>query len=155
MVNTATNQGYLLHEGNSFYTQFPVATGKRAVVRYLGLTYNATTPEDTWIVKSIDIKRDRITFGSTGTFMRLYKGGADSTLYGIHSVSNIDAMLSEEDSKRFKSMGCILVSDEILRILQEIYALNDNSLTVITSKSSQKLEDALEFRENWEKIKKQ
>ncbi len=155
IVNTETNWGYLLHEDNSYYMPFKVATGKRSIVRYIGLTYNATTPEDTWIVKSIDIKRDRITFGSTGTFMRLYKKGVDTTLYGIHSVSNIDTLLEEEDSKRFKSMGCILVSDSILKMLQEVYTLNNNSLTVTTSKSSQKLENALEFRENWQQIKEQ
>lgn len=130
IVDTQTNQGYIVHRDGVFIT-FPVVTGKRAFVRYIGRTYKATTPEAAWVVKSRHTKGDRITFGVTGSFLRLYKNGDESTPYGIHGHRYSERMLSQEE--RFESMGCVIVSEEVLHILEDTYELNSQTLTVVTS----------------------
>lgn len=129
IVDTRENMGYLVHESGN-YTVTRVGSGKRQVVRYIGRVYDATTPESYWEVKSSHIQGDRITFGETGRFLRLYMGGDTYTAYGIHPTANINDILASDD--RFKSMGCVLVSEEVMDILMETYALNGNSLQVIT-----------------------
>ena len=69
IVDTNDNMGYLIHP-DGVYLEFKVATGQRRVVRYIGRTYDATTPEESWVAKSLHIKADRITFGPNGHFPR-------------------------------------------------------------------------------------
>lgn len=128
IVDTKENMGYIAHDNGS-YLSFKVATGQRRYVRYLGMTYNAATPNRRWTVQSTDVKGDHVTFGPTGFFMRLYDDG-DHTAYGIHSHRDIKTMLA--DDKRYYSMGCILVSDDILALLTQAYYLNGNTLDVVT-----------------------
>lgn len=130
VVDTQANQGYIVHRDGVFIT-FPVVTGKRAVVRYIGRTYKATTPEAAWVVKSRHTKGDRTTFGVTGSFLRLYRNGDESTPYGIHGHRYSERMLSQEE--RFESMGCVIVSEDVLNILEATYEFNHQSLIVLTS----------------------
>lgn len=128
IVDTKENIGYIAHDNGSYLT-FKLATGQKRVVRYLGMTYNAATPNRKWTVLSTDVKSDHVTFGPTGFFMRLYNEG-EHTSYGIHSHKSIAKMLSED--KRYDSMGCILVTDDILTFLAQAYYLNGNTLDVVT-----------------------
>ena len=131
IADTKNNIGYIVHEDGQ-YTSFPVGSGRRGVVRYIGITYNATTPVKRWTVESLDIKKgDRATFGNTGRFLRLYTKEWGRTAYGIHATSNIDELLSWTD--RFQSMGCVLVSDAVLDILEQTYYLNGETLDVATT----------------------
>ena len=129
VADTRANMGYLIHRDGT-YTTTRIGSGRREVVHYMRITYNATTPSDGWSVGEIDTQTDRQTFGKDGTFMRLYRDGTQYTSYGIHSVANIDDMLKEDD--RYKSMGCILVSDKVLAMLLQTYTLNNDSLNVLT-----------------------
>lgn len=129
IADTRANMGYLIHEDGS-YTTMKIGSGKRTMVHYMGRTYNATTPSSGWIVKEIDTQTDRLTFGKDGTFMRLYRDGTQYTSYGIHSVANIDDLLA--DDQRYYSMGCVLVDYATLKILLETYALNSDTLEVLT-----------------------
>lgn len=129
IADTRANMGYLIHS-NGTYATTRIGSGKREVVHYMRITYNASTPSDDWKVGEIDTQTDRQTFGKDGTFMRLYRDGTDRTSYGIHSVGNINDLLAADD--RYKSMGCILVSDAVLATLLETYELNDKSLAVLT-----------------------
>ena len=129
VVDTKENTGYLVNQNGS-YLKFSVATGQRRVVRYIGRGYDATTPTGYWIASSKEKKGDRITFGKEGTFFRLFKNGRDQTSYGIHAHAYGAKMLSDE--VRFKSMGCIIVSSEILSVLEITFALNDGQLPVFT-----------------------
>lgn len=129
IADTRSNIGYLVHADGTYATT-RIGSGRREVVHYMRITYNASTPSDDWNVGEIDTQTDRQTFGKDGTFMRLYRDGTDRTSYGIHSVGNINELLAADD--RYKSMGCVLVSDEVLAILLETYKLNDNSLAVLT-----------------------
>jgi hypothetical protein len=129
VADTKENQGYLIHESGN-YTTFPIGSGKRQRVQYLGMNYNAATPSRFWVVKSTDIFGDRATFGKTGLFLRLYEQGTTKTFYGIHSVGNIDKLLDGEN--RYHSMGCVLVSDEVLEIIRQTYELNGFELEVAT-----------------------
>lgn len=131
IADTEANQGYIVHTDGS-YTTFKIGSGQQKTVRYIGKTYNAATPADTWTVKSTTIQRDRGTFGKSGLFLRLYINDTYDTNYGIHSTGNIDDILADTD--RYKSMGCILVSDEVLEILAQTYSLNDGRLEVATVK---------------------
>lgn len=129
IVDTQENTGYLVRE-NGDYTSFPVLTGQRRVVRYIGRTYFAATPEKRWSVQSVEVKGRSMTFGETGTFLRLYDDG-EKTAYGIHSHLTFQKMLDEGD--RYRSMGCILVSENVLRLLVQTTTLNDGTLDVATA----------------------
>ncbi len=128
IVDTRDNMGYLVHDNGS-YLEFKVATGQKRYVRYLGLSYNAATPNRKWQVLSTHIQPDRTTFGPSGLFLRLYDDG-ERTSYGIHSHKSIAKMLEED--KRYESMGCVLVSDDILAFVTQAYYLNGNTLDVVT-----------------------
>jgi hypothetical protein len=138
IVDTLENVGYVVRENGDF-TSFPVLTGQRRVVRYIGRTYNAATPEARWTVKSVDVKGRSMTFGETGTFMRLYDEDGQ-TAYGIHSHLTFQKMLDE--GNRYRSMGCVLVSEDILKLLVETYGLNGNTLDVVTTHGGVELPEA-------------
>lgn len=128
IIDTKENMGYLVH-ADSGYTSFPLVTGQRRVVRYIGRTYNAATPERQWVAASIDTKGDRTTFGVRGTFIRLnYK--EEDTPYGIHSHRYVDVMMARE--QRYGSMGCIIVTDAILDVLLKTFEINGESIAVRT-----------------------
>ena len=129
LVDTKDAVGYLINTDGS-YTAVPVILGQNKSVHYLGRTYLATTPEASWVVKEVDEQGDRITFGKDGTFLRLYKNGTTSTSYGIHTHAYIDTMLAS-DSKYY-SLGCILVTKNVLDILQNMYEINGEALHVVT-----------------------
>ncbi len=129
LVDTKETTGYLINLDGTF-TTFPVVLGQNRVVHYLGRTYNATTPQKKWVVKEIDKQGDRITFGPNGTFMRLFDNGEEYTSYGIHSHAYIKYFLASDD--QFRSMGCILVTDDVLETLVRAYKLNGKTLNVVT-----------------------
>lgn len=128
IVDTEMNVGYLVHLDGG-YTQFPVATGQRRVVRYIGRTYNAKTPNRSWAILDKEVKSDRTTFGKKGLFLRLFDEYG-RTAYGIHSHRSIETMLAEQD--RYRSMGCILVSQVILDNIEATFEGNGRTLDVIT-----------------------
>ncbi len=127
-VDTRENMGYLVHPGGVTLT-FPVITGQRRVVRYIGRTYDATTPTRRWVIRSKHIKGDRITFGPTGRFLRLYYK-EEETPYGIHEHASEERMFSEQS--RYQSMGCVIVPTNILDIIERTFDLNEGSLEVVT-----------------------
>lgn len=128
MVDTMENMGYIVRDDGSF-TSFPVLSGQRRVVWYIGRRYNAATPEKSWNIYSVDVKGRSMTFGETGTFMRLYNGD-EQTPYGIHSHLTFRKMLAEGD--RYRSMGCVLVDEDVLKLLVKTFELNGNKLAVET-----------------------
>jgi hypothetical protein len=132
IVDTELNWGYLM-KPDGRYTAFPVGTGQRRTVRFIGKTYNATTPVAQWTARSLEIKSgDRATYGNTGRFFRLHHERWGRTQYGIHATSNIEDILAMDD--RFRSYGCILVSDAMLDILEYTFHLNEGSLDVRTAR---------------------
>ncbi len=128
IADTESNMGYIVHE-NGDYTMFRIGSGQQKKVHYMGITYDASTPVEHWAVKSTKIQTDRITFGESGFFMRLWRDN-EETAYGIHATENIKDILASND--RYKSMGCILVSNDILDILKKTYELNGKNLDVVT-----------------------
>lgn len=128
VVDTQINQGYLIHTDGGF-TAFPVATGQRRIVCYIGRCYNGATPERHWQIASKDIKGDRLTFGPSGRFLRLHQNG-EETAYGFHEYGHEDRMF--DDQPRFKSMGCIIVKREVMDILDRTFAMNEGMIDVIT-----------------------
>lgn len=129
MVDTKNNIGYLVHTDGRYY-KFDVVTGQRRGVCYIGRCYFAATPNWEWRAKSMDIKGDRITFGPTGRFVRLYKDGTENTAYGIHEYKYEDKMFSENE--RFGSMGCVIVRKKIMDVIEETFNVNDGDFEVIT-----------------------
>jgi hypothetical protein len=128
LVDTKENIGYLVH-ADLGYTSFPLVTGQRRWVRYIGRSYNATTPERQWVATSIDTKGDLTTFGLRGTFIRMqYKD--EDTPYGIHSHRYVDVMMARDE--RYGSMGCIIVTDAMLDVLLATFEKNGNTLAVRT-----------------------
>lgn len=128
LIDTELNMGYLVHS-NGEYTRFPVVTGQRRNVSYIGRYYNAKTPSREWIAQSSEIKGDRVTFGPSGRFLRLYIDG-ERTPYGIHEHRDEEEMFTT--LPRFRSMGCIIVQSDILDIIEQTFSINDNMLPVTT-----------------------
>ncbi len=128
VVDTLSNEGYLIHTDGR-YVRFPVITGQRRGVYYIGRSYNATTPKWDWEVKSREIKGDRVTFGPTGRFLRMYKDD-ERTAYGIHEHKSEIEMFARDT--RFQSMGCVIVTSAMLDVIEDTYNLNGGSLIVKT-----------------------
>lgn len=130
LADTKDNVGYLIHT-NGDYLSFPIATGQHRKVHYMGKTYDAATPVDHWTVLSKKVQSDRVTFGPDGLFLRLYKGDSEEyTSYGIHTHQYISKMLA--DDMRYRSMGCILVSKDILDIVEKTFEVSNDRLPVTT-----------------------
>ncbi len=120
VLDTQKNMGYLMHRDGR-YLAFRIVTGQKRYVRYIGLSYFAGTPQGDFDIQSRHIKGDRITYGPTGRFLRMYKDGA-FTHYGVHEHAREDEMFA--DGERFRSMGCIIVKSRIMDILDETFARN-------------------------------
>lgn len=132
VVNLDDGKGYLINENSRIYGAFPVLSGQRRTVRYLGRTYFAATPERTWVIKEKNIQGDKVTFSKSGTFLRMYSDGK-RTPYGIHGHKYFQEMLGQGNS--FRSMGCILVADDIVPIVEQSFLENGKELKVITVKN--------------------
>lgn len=130
LIDTKANLGYLVHD-DGLYISFPVITGQRRNVWYIGRYYNAATPTWDWEIQTTHIKGDRVTFGPTGRFLRMYKNGENRTAYGIHGHRDGIQMLLEDD--RFRSMGCIIVSEDMLDTIEQAYEMNNEKLSVKTT----------------------
>lgn len=128
VVDTLNNIGYLVHE-NGGYTSFLVVTGQRRTVHYIGMTYFAATPERQWTALSNERKGRSVTFGEDGTFLRLFNGN-ERTPYGIHSHLYVKTMM--ERDVRYGSMGCIIVSEELLDLIENTFTTNGDRLDVVT-----------------------
>ena len=130
LVDIETNQGFLVHK-NGWYYQFPIVTGQQRHVYYIGRSYFAQTPSEDWVVKKLDRKRPgTVTFGRTGRFFRLYIDGEKRTAYGIHGHRDAEFMINS--NMRYRSMGCILVNETMLDVIQKTYEKNGEELHVQT-----------------------
>ncbi len=129
-ANLEKGIGYLINNKNKNFTIFPILSGQRQYVCYIGRCYYGATPEQKWVVEEINIQYDRITFSESGRFLRLYADGETRTSYGIHGHAYFDSMI-QKDTK-FQSMGCILVADEVLDVIEKSFYANENKLNVLT-----------------------
>lgn len=128
-VNVQTNIGHLYHlDGTTL--EFEVVTGVRRVVRYIGLRYFAATPAANWVAQDMQIKKNRVTFGKSGRFIRLYKNGVNGTAYGIHPFGKENSMFKVPG--RYGSMGCIIVREAVMDILVKTLEVNEGRLPVRT-----------------------
>ena len=136
---------YLVHADGG-WIELDGLTGQKRVVAYDGIVYNAATPERTWTVSELEKKGKSATFGE-GRFFRLAwpghqdkRTGNDSTAYGIHSHRSFDAMLKDKHERNVRdpqgtghrSMGCILLSEDDLTLVEQTWEANGDSLQVIT-----------------------
>lgn len=131
VVDLENGMGYLVNDAEKNFTFFPLLTGQKRNVCYIGSCYYAATPEKIWTAEEENIQSDRITFDESGKFLRLFDG-EKSTHYGIHGHAYFETMI-EKDNK-FQSMGCILVSDDALNVIEESFVANVDKLKVITTK---------------------
>lgn len=129
MVDTKDNIGYLVHSDGRYY-RFPLVTGQRKFVCYIGRCYNAATPNWTWRALSKEIKGDRVTFGPSGRFIRLFQNGETHTAYGIHEYKYEDTIF--ESPERFGSMGCIVVRKPIMDLMERTFDVNEGNFEVIS-----------------------
>lgn len=108
-----------MHPSGEYYLPFKVATGQRRVVHYIGRTYDATTPLGLFHIGLENVKGDRTTFGSTGRFFRLLENQDEMTAYGFHGHAASKYMLNDPDEERYKSMGCVITDEEMIKIIAE------------------------------------
>lgn len=128
-VNVQTNIGHLYHPDGTTL-EFEVVSGVRRVVRYIGMRYFAATPATSWVAQNMQIKKDRMTFGKSGRFIRLFKNGVTSTAYGIHSFGREDSMFKVPG--RYGSMGCIIVRESVMDLIEKTLEVNEGKLPVRT-----------------------
>lgn len=147
LVDTLNNEGYIFHEDGR-YMNFEVVTGQKRYVYYIGRSYYAATPNWNWSVNSMDIKGDRLTFGPSGRFLRLFKDGDDRTAYGFHEYGQEEEIFTGMDT-RFRSMGCIIVRVPIMDLLVNTFEQN-GSIDVITQNGIDDLQTAMMAFENSE-----
>lgn len=121
LVDIENAKGYLINENTRFYTVFPVMTGAK----------RTPTPVKDWVVLEENIKSDRITFDDSGEFFRMFlNDGATRTGYGIHGYGYFDFEIA--NGRKFLSLGCVLVSDANLDLIEESFIENGNRLNVMT-----------------------
>lgn len=146
IVDTKNNQGYIFHKDGRYFN-FEVVTGQRRWVYYIGRSYNASTPNWNWTAKSMHIKGDRLTFGPSGRFLRLYRDGTDRTAYGFHEYGDEDEIFNGMDT-RFRSMGCIIVRAPMMDLLVQTFEQN-GSIEVISRNGIEDLQKVMmTFEEN-------
>ncbi len=131
-----TGKAYLANDTTKIYAEFPILSGQPRNVRYIGRYYFAATPEQEWEVKSMDVKKDRVTFGKTGRFFRLYENG-NGTPYGIHGYKYADKII--KSGKIYASMGCVIVPEEVLNVIDASFKADTKVLKVITTSDIQKI----------------
>jgi hypothetical protein len=129
MADTSASIGFLMNDTTKKHAIFPIISGRKKWVTYIGRRYFAETPARTWFVKDMDIKGDRVTFSKSGKFLRLYADGKP-TAYGIHGYKYFQNAI--EKDQRYISFGCVLVEDEVLEVIQKSFEANDNELKVVT-----------------------
>lgn len=114
--------GYLINDDNRTYTVFPIMTG----------ALRTPTPEREWVVREKNIQSNRIIFGETGEFLRMYSNGGNTrTGYGIHNYAYFEEEI--ERGTKYLSLGCILVSDNVHDVIEASYLANGESLYMITT----------------------
>ena len=126
VADTMNNMGYLIHEDGT-YVEFKIVTGQRKMVHYVGNTYFAATPIKKWNVTDKEVQTDRFTFGPRGLFLRM-----NNSHYGIHPTKYGDDLLSKMPEDRFRSFGCIVVSEGMFDMIASTYEENGNELAVTT-----------------------
>lgn len=134
IVDVTENMGYLVHPKSHRFLEFPLVTGQKRYVYYIGRGYYAGTPLREWEAQSSEIKGDRVTFGKTGRFLRL-SYDEKGTPYGIHPYRYEDRMFAE--GPRYRSMGCIIVTESMMDLLEETFKVNEESLRVVTLESDE------------------
>ena len=77
----------------------------------------------------MDTQPDRYTYGKRGRFFRLSVDGK-LTHYGIHGHAAEEIMFARED--RYQSMGCPILPDNILDIVEETFKINEGRIEVET-----------------------
>ncbi len=152
LVDTSRSIVYLVHADGEYYAM-DALTGQRRVVAYDGIVYNARTPERDWELRTFEKKGRSITFGE-GRFGRLYwpghedpRRGDEGTAYGFHSHLSFAKMLQDKMEKTgwdregtgHRSMGCILLSEENLTLVQRTWEANGGVLQVRTRESVEEL----------------
>lgn len=130
VADLKNSAGYLMNDEVKQYASFPILSGQKRSVYYLGRYYFAATPEQTWEVKEKVIQSDRVTFSKSGEFLRLYAGGK-RTSYGIHGHKYFENMVATDN--KYRSYGCILVADDVLQVVEKSFEANDGSLKVVTT----------------------
>lgn len=147
-VDTLNNEAYLMHKDGR-YIRFPVVTGQRRYVSYIGRYYHAATRNWDWQAKSLHIKWDKVTFGPSGRFLRLYKDGETHTAYGFHEYRTDSEMFEDADGnllpaeERFKSMGCIILTAEKMDLIVQTWETNGEVLDVKTIHGIESIQEVM------------
>lgn len=111
-----------------------INNGKK--IAYLGMTYNPATPEGEWEIRSKHQQSVYWIFGSKlakeQLFLRLYEVRGEQrihTRYGIHTTPEIETIIKNGG---FGSYGCLITRYDLLKKIEELFALNEGMIRVKT-----------------------
>lgn len=111
-----------------------INNGKK--ITYLGMTYNPATPEGEWEIRSKHQQSTYWIFGSKEAkeqlFLRMYEVRGEQriyTRYGIHTTPEIDTIIKNGG---FGSYGCLITRYDLLKKIEELFALNEGVVRVKT-----------------------
>ena len=83
-------------------------------------------------MKEKNIQSNRIIFGETGEFLRMYSNdGNTRTGYGIHNYAYFEEEI--EKGTKYLSLGCILVAADVHDIIEKSYLANGENMRMITT----------------------
>lgn len=128
VFDLSTHNGYIVSQ-KQVLDKFDILSGQKRVVTYIGLTYYAETPVKEWYIENIESKADKMTFGESGRFARLFDT-VEGTNYGIHPYKYFDKEI--EAGNQYVSMGCVLVSEDTMDKIQLILE-NQKKIEVVTT----------------------
>jgi roadblock/LC7 domain-containing protein len=116
-----------------------INNGKK--MNYLGMRYNPATPEDVWEIRSKHEQTWWSVFGSKEAkgqlFFRLYRVEGENRVYshyGIHTTPEVETIFAEQDG--FGSWGCLLTRYDLLKMVDDLYELNEEVVRVVTTKQT-------------------
>jgi hypothetical protein len=153
VVDTSASIVYLVHDDGERLA-LDGLTGQHRRVCYDGICYFAETPERDWEIRAdaLSMKGRSTTFGE-GRFLRLSwpghkdfrRGGigdGESTSYGFHSHLSFEKMIADKREKTgwdregtgWRSMGCILLSEDDLTLVEETWRANAGVVRVTTKR---------------------
>lgn len=141
IINVAENSLQFVREDYSDLSEkVRIGSGKDngKKMNYLGFSYDPKTPEKVWEIRSKHQQKWYNVFGSKESkeqlFLRLYEVKGEKRVwshYGIHTTPEIETIYTQDAG--YGSWGCVLARYTLLKQIEDLFELNEETLRVVTT----------------------